>query len=169
MDILEYIRSSITAAHQQTDDSMKDTSHDQLNWPTPGTANTISAIFVHLLNSEDFFVQDILQGKPRIWEQGHWDDITGVKDTPGYGGNWDGFKKMTLALEPLLAYQQAVRAATDSYLAKLTPEELDRKVEFGDGKSTVADILILLTSHTLCHAGEIAAVKGVQGTKGLPY
>jgi hypothetical protein len=110
-----------------------------------------------------------MQEKPRLWEDGVWSEKTGVKNTPGYGGNWDEFKHGSLALEPVLAYQQVVRAATDSYLDKLTPDELERKVKFAGGERTVAAMLILLTSHTICHAGEIAALKGVQGSKGLPY
>jgi hypothetical protein len=169
MDIIEFVHQLIEAAHGQTDDTMKDTTVEQFNWTPPGTANPISAVFVHLLNSEDFFVQNIIQEKPQLWDTGDWSEKTGVKNTPGYGDNWDEFKHASLALDPVLAYQQVVRAATDSYLDKITPDDLERKVKFAGGESTVAAVLILLASHTLCHAGEIAALKGVQGTKGLPY
>ncbi len=169
MDSNELIHQMIEAAHEQTDDSMKETTVVQFNWTPPGTANPISAVFVHLLNSEDFFVQNIIQEKSRLWETGDWSERTGVKNTPGYGDNWDEFKHTTLALDPVLAYQQVVRAATYSYLDNLTPDELERKVKFAGGESSVAAILILVASHTLCHAGEIAALKGIQGTKGLPY
>jgi uncharacterized damage-inducible protein DinB len=169
MNSIELVHQLIEAAHEQTDDSMKDTTVEQFNWTPLGTANPISAVFVHLLNSEDFFVQAILQEKPRFWGAGDWSERTGVKNTPGYGDNWDEFKHASLALGPVLAYQQLVRAATDSYLDKLTPDDLERKVKFAGGERSVAAILILLASHTLCHAGEIAALKGIQGTKGLPY
>jgi uncharacterized damage-inducible protein DinB len=169
MNTIEFIHQMIEAAHGQTDDSMKDTTAEQFNWTPPGTANPISAVFVHLLNSEDFFIQSIIQEKQRLWEKGDWGKKTGVKNTPGYGGNWDEFKHASLALDPVMAYQQVVRAATEAYLEQLTPEELERKVKFAGGERSVSSMLILLTSHTLCHAGEIAALKGVQGTKGLPY
>jgi uncharacterized damage-inducible protein DinB len=68
----------------------------------------------------------------------------------------------------LLEYQSAVRAATDAYLSTLTPEELERNVEFAGGERTVADMLLLACSHSLGHNGEIAALKGIQGAKGLP-
>jgi hypothetical protein len=165
----EFICQLIAAVHHQSDDSMKDTTFEQFNWTPPGSANPISAIFVHLLNSEDFFVQTIMQGKPRLWEEGGWGEKTGVKNTPGYGGNWDEFKHMTLTLESVFAYQGVVRAATDSYLQKLTPDELERKVKFAGGERTVAAMVIHLACHTLSHAGEIAALKGIQGSKGLPY
>ena len=169
MDSIQTIRDLITAACQQTDDCLLDTTLEQFNWAPPGTASPISAIFIHLLTSEDFFVQAILQEKPRLWEAGGWGEKTGVKHTPGYGENWDEFKKMTLAQEPVLAYQRVVRAATGSYLEKLAPEDLLRKVKFAGGERSVASILILLACHSVCHAGEIALLKGIQGGKGLPY
>jgi hypothetical protein len=90
---------------------MKDLAAAQFNWTPPGSANPISAIFVHFLNSEDAFVQTQMQAKPKIWDQGGWAEKTGVKVPPGYSGGWEEVKHMTLALEPLLAYQQAVRLA----------------------------------------------------------
>jgi hypothetical protein len=169
MDTREFIQELMASVRHHTDDAMKGTTVGQFNWPPPGTANTISAIFVHLVYSEDFFIQTILQGKPRIWEVGGWGERIGVKNPPGYGTNWDEFKHITLALEPVLDYQQKVHAATAAYLDGLLPEELGRVVPFGGGERTVADMIILLANHTASHAGEVAALKGIQGAKGLPY
>jgi hypothetical protein len=169
MDTVAFIRQLIDSVRRQTDDSMKDMTVEQFNWTPPGTASPISAIFIHLLNGDDYFFQTIIQGKPKLWEEGGWDEKTGVQDTPDFGGNWEAFKHMTLALEPVLAYQRVVFAATDSYLDTLTPDELERKVKFAGGEHSVAAMIIHTTCHSLCHAGEIAALKGIQGVKGLPY
>ena len=169
MDTIEFIRQYIAAVRSQTGASMQDITLEQFNWTPPGTASPISAVFVHLLNSEDFFIQTVIQGKPKLWEAGGWGEKTGVKNTPDYGGNWDEFKHMTLALEPVLAYQRVVYDATESYLDKLTPDELERKVKFAGGEHTVAAMILHTTCHTLSHAGEIAALKGIQGVKGLPF
>jgi len=169
MDTIAFIRQMVDGMHHQTNDSMKDTTVEQFNWAPPGTASPISAIFVHLLNGEDFFFQAVIRGKTKLWENGGWAEKTGVKDTPNFGGNWEAFKQMTLALEPVLAYQRLVYAATDSYLDGLTPDELECKVKFAGGEHSVADMIIHTTCHSLCHAGEIAALKGIQGVKGLPY
>ena len=169
MDNIEFIRGLIADAHHQADDAMKDTTAAEFNWAPPGTANPISAILVHYLTSEDFFIQTVIQGKRQLWEEGGWSEKTGVKNVPGYGGNWDEFKHKTLAMEPVLSYQQAVRAATDSYLKTLTPPELERKVKFAGGDQPTITVLSLLARHVIFHSGEIAALKGVQGSKGLPY
>ncbi len=49
---------------------------------------------------------------------------------PGMGQGWEEVAQTTLAFAPIQAYRQAVQAATEAYLAALTPEELDRRVAF---------------------------------------
>ena len=169
MDALEFFRRLFAAAHRQLDAAMKDITAEQFNWVPCETANPISATYIHCLNSEDFFVQAVLQSKPRLWEEGGYTEKTGVKKLPGGGGGWEEFRHMQVEIGPLLDYQQTVWAGTEAYLQTLTPEDLERKVKFAGGERSVADMLIMSASHTLSHAGEISALKGVQGVKGLPY
>ena len=167
MDTIEFIRQLIAGVRRQTDEAMKDLTVEQFNWTPPGSANPISAIFVHFLNSEDAFVQVQMQGKPKLWDGGGWAEKTGVKVPPGYSGGWEEVKHMTLALEPVLAYQQVVRAATEAYLDTLPPDELDRVVKTARGDRSVATIFTIVVNHALVHSGEIAALKGIQAGKTL--
>ncbi len=169
MDAVEFVRCQLASARRLGDAIIGGTSDEQFNWLPPGTANSIKASFIHLIVSEDSFVQDVIQGRSRIWEAEGWAEKIGLPFPPGRGRGWEEIRAPTLALAPVLAYQQAVRAATDAYLASLTPEELDRPVAFFNGQRPVADVLALLVSHMLGHFGEIAALKGVQGVKGLPF
>ncbi len=168
MDVLEFIQREMAGMRRSVNMTMKDMTPELFNGDTPGTTNTISATFIHFINTEDNFIHKIIQGKPSIWESGSWSEKTGIPTPPGIGEDWSSFKYRQIAIQPLLDYQVAVWAATDEYLTTLTPEELDRKVKFAGGERTVADMLLLSVSQSLCHAGEIAALKGVQGTKGLP-
>ena len=120
MDIFEYIQRQMVGMRRMVDMTMKDMTAELFNWPSPGTANTISATFIHLMSVEDHFVQGIIQGKPRLWDSGGLSGQTGVQKTPGIGENWDEFKHRQIALQPLLEYKTAVWAATDAYLATLT-------------------------------------------------
>ncbi len=162
MDTIAFIKQLIAAVRRQTDEAMKDLTVEQFNWTPPGSANPISAIFVHFLNSEDAFIQTQMQGKPKLWDEGGWAEKTGVKVPPGYSGGWEEVKNMTLSLEPILAYQQAVRAATEACLDKLTPQELERVVKTTRGDRSLATIFILVVNHALIHSGEIGALKGLQ-------
>ncbi len=68
-------------------------------------------------------------------------------------------------------YARAVYAATDAYVGGLSEAALERKVDTGFiGEQTVAFVLTNIAAwHVAEHGGEIAALKGVQGLKGLPF
>ena len=168
MEILEYVRLQMANMRRTVDMTMKDVSVEQFNWAPPGTMNTISATFIHLTSVEDHFIQGILQGKPGVWEAQGWSEKTGVKKPPAIGESWDEFKHLHLQPAALLEYQKAVWAATDAYLADLTAENMDRKVKLGTREMTAAELLIMAIHQSLSHTGEIAALKGIQGAKGLP-
>jgi hypothetical protein len=171
MDVKEFIQRQMAGARRQSDAAIQGTTDEQFNWDPPGTANPISATLVHILGGgEDIYVQTLLQGKPRIWETEGWAARVGVPAPPAPASGWEEFRKRKLAIEPVLAYQEAVRAATDAYLATLRADDLDRKVRYFDGgERSLADVLVTLMVHTASHAGEIAAVKGMQGVQGLPF
>lgn len=82
MDIFEYIQREKSGVRRRVDMTMKDMTSELFNWPSPGTANTISATFLHFMNVEDNFIQKILQGKPSIWESENWSKKTGVQTLP---------------------------------------------------------------------------------------
>jgi hypothetical protein len=169
MNTADFFCTLVGYAHSQVDDAMQGTSTEQFNWAPPGTASPISAIFVHLLSSEDFFLQNILQDSPKLWDQQGWAGKIGVKNIPGFGNDWSEFRRVAVSLETALAYQQLVRASTQAYLHQLTARELERKVQFAGGEHSAADIMFHFCSHTLFHAGEIAILKGIQGARGLTY
>jgi hypothetical protein len=139
----------------------------QLNWQPPGTANPIGVSWLHLLTVEDGFIQTTIQGKPRLWESQDWTARTGIRPRAS-DESWDRVKQTQLTVAPLQAYGAAVRAATDAYLAGVTADELDRAVAANNTEMPVAVLLTMMVCHSAGHAGDIAAVKGVQGLKGLP-
>ena len=168
MNAIEYINRETAGIRCSTDRVMNDVTDELFNWAPPGTANTISATFVHFMNSEDGFIQKVLQGKPSVWETGGWAEKTGISKTPDIGEDWSEFKRRKVDIQPLQDYKLAVWAATDAYLSNLNEAELDRMVKFAGGERTVAEMLILSASQSHSHIGEIAALKGIQGAKGLP-
>ncbi len=169
MEVVDYIQRQIASARRLCDAAMDSTTEEQFNWTPPGTANPIRASFMHYVGGEDLFVQTYFQGKPRIYETGNWGEKIGLAQLPGRSGNWDEAIHQAVPLGPALDYQSAVRAATEEYLSRLTPQELDRTVDFAGRPRSVADVLATLAVHVTFHAGEISALKGVQGVKGLPF
>lgn len=168
MDAAAFVRKQFATVCRVEDGITADLTDEALNWTPPGTANSIAATLIHLISAEDGFVQKILQGKEDVWTTGQWEDKIGLKVRPGKGQAWEEVNKGRFSVSTILAYGEAVRSATYGYLETLTPDDLDRQINFYGNQWTVADVLALLVEHTAHHAGEVAALKGVQGAKGMP-
>ena len=168
METIELIRSIHANMHRNVDMTMKDMTDELFNWAAPGTANTISATFLHFVNVEDNFIHKLIQGKASVWESGNWSQKTGVDKPPSIGEDWTAFKRRKTAIQPVMDYKAAVWADTEVYLSGVSEVELDRLVKFAGGDRSVAEMLVLAATQSHSHAGEIAALKGVQGVKGLP-
>jgi len=169
MDAIEFIHLQIANVRRLCDASLEGITEHQLNWVPPGTCNPISSTFIHMLSGEDFFIQTILQGHPTLWDQDGWAAKMGVKEAPSPRGGWDEIRQMKIALAPVQEYARGVYDATEVYLHNLDDECLDRHVNFIGRSLTVSDMLALLVAHIAGHSGEIAALRGSQGVKGMPY
>jgi hypothetical protein len=67
-------------------------------------------------------------------------------------------------------YANAVFAQTDAYLGALPDSEMERKIQGPAGETTIGWMIVnILATHFPQHLGEIAALKGVHGKKGLPF
>jgi len=169
MDSITYLQQQFTALRRQVNTTLADLTDEKLNWTPPGQANKIGVTLLRTVGGEDWMISTWLQGKPPLWETRGWAAKIGVATPPGGGGSWDEARQATLELASLMAFQEAVCEATSAYLATLTPEDLDRPVDVFGSERPLATVLIIVESHILGHMGEIAALKGVQGAKGLPY
>ena len=166
------LRQQLAGYHDILEQTMADCSQETLDKNLPGaTITSIGSIYVHLLFSEDGITQGMLQKKPPIYKAENWAARTGVQmpEQAGFTPEWA--RAVRIKLAPFREYAKAVYAATDAYIAGLSNADLDRKVETGFmGEQTVAFIVSnVLGWHAAQHNGEIAALKGVQGLKGLPF
>jgi hypothetical protein len=170
MQAAEFVRQQFAEVRALSDGAMVGVTEEQFNWLPPGTVNPIKSVYLHMVGGEDVFLHKLLQGQPTVWAMGGWAEKIGLAQTPSRGElGWAEARAAFVALAPVLAYAEAVCMATNDYLASLTDEELDRPVSFFGRDSTVAAVLARSTMHTAGHAGEIAALKGLQGAQGLPF
>ncbi len=167
MTLVDYIRHQIGMTHWGGAEAFADLTDEQFNW-APSRANSIAVTLLHAYGIEDAFIQGKLLDQPQLWDSGGWATKVGVAEIPDLGNGWAGMREVTLAKEPILAYGQAVYAATDRCLTTLTPEALDKPMQLGPRTGTVADLLSILVVHNLIHAGEISALKGCLGLQGQP-
>ena len=67
-------------------------------------------------------------------------------------------------------YMAAVAGSLDEFLASATDEQLAQEVDGPAGTTTSLEMLANIgVNHVAGHWGEIAALKGVQGKKGLRF
>ena len=149
-------------------DCPEETAHKKL----PGsTADTIAAIYAHIMFTQDVVTNVMLAGKQAVYQSDGWDAKTGVpfpQGAPTLAGDWA--KEVKMKLPEFHEYGKAVQQSVDSYLADLDESDMQKKVSGPFGEQTVEWIVVnILGTHLPAHAGEIAALKGVQGLKGLPF
>ena len=131
---------------------------------------SLAAIYAHVVFGEDGIVNGMFQGKPLLFQEQGFDKKTGVAHPGGPFQNEDWANSVKMDLASFQEYAAAVFAQTDAYLAGLSDAEMDRKIPGPVGETTVGWMVVnILATHFPQHLGEIAALKGVHGLKGLPF
>ena len=172
MKLQSAAQQQLTGSHGTLRHMLSDCDPELLNRTLPdATIGSIASIYAHVVFGEDAFVQSRFQGRPTIYESGGWEEKTRVPFPgmpPAITPEWASALKMDLST--FQEYAETVFAATDAYLAGLPDSELERTIQGGTGEYKLGwGITVLLCQHAAAHSGEIAALKGVHGLKGLPF
>jgi len=173
MTAIDLYRSLLRTAHEALEGTMADVTPAQVTWDPPGKAFSIAANYIHVVGSEDMGIQRLLRGVDLLATSA-WAGRTGVSEMPplGPGGDLKTWSRQAKVDVPALQrYGQAVYAATDAYLASLTPEDLARRLDLsklGLGDQPASFILNAIVANAAMHCGEISCLKGLQGQKGYP-
>ncbi len=171
MNAIGTIRESIQWGHQLLEMVMADVTDEQARWTPPGKANPIGALYAHAVLSADGVVNGMLKGAaPRFATE--WAGQVGALP-PQMSLTFDWARSVQPDLPALRHYGQTVIADAEAYLEQLAEADLDRELDLaaaGLGKRRVSWILnALVAAHLNNMAGEISALKGVQGAKGYPF
>jgi hypothetical protein len=164
MEAVTFVKGQLEQAFGLTSTTASGMTDEQYNHAPSGTANSPAKSHVHALTSMDFFINGIIAGKPL-----HWSEFAPQHGLPGNPMEIWGHSG-TIKLEAMQGYATKVKDAVMGYVGTLSDADLDRQIETQFfGTQTVAWILQLGVIHLTGHAGEMAAVKGIQGLKGLPF
>lgn len=164
MDVTTYARTQLESAINLASMCLGDITTEQYNWKPQGNVNSIAKTHVHVISGLDFFINSVLAGgAPRY---------SGIATKHGLPANpleiW-GFQG-TIPVEAMKELQAEAQKAALEYVGTLKEADLDAEVDTQFlGKQTRAWVVQLATTHTAGHAGDMAAVKGMQGMKGLPF
>jgi hypothetical protein len=168
----ELLRRSLRSMHGLLDKAVDGMTADQLNFrPSEGGVSAFFSLW-HYVRTEDNIVNFVVQRRNTAWLEGGYDAALGLPRTSqGTGMTDDEARAVRLAdVATWARYQQATWAATDAYLASMSPEEFEsRRVTIKPvGEMSLWDGLYgMCLSHGYRHVGEIEYVRGVQGLGGL--
>ena len=137
---------------------------EQYNWNPGGTANACSKTHVHAMTAVDLFINGTLGSAGMSWKP-----FAVEQGLPANPMEIWGFSGV-VSLDAMKQYSATVQKAALDYVSSLQDADLDREVDTAFfGKQTAAFMIGLAGIHAMGHGGDIAAIKGLQGLKGLPF
>lgn len=169
MDTKTVIRIALEGGFMTLDAMMGDVTPDILHWTPPGTAQRVAASYAHVLVATDWQVHGMLQQKQGLWET-TWAGKTGISPvSPMITPEWG--KTVQVDLAQARQYEAAVKEALWAYVDSVNDfGALVDLSAMGFGQQSLAWILLtLVAAHCATLAGDISAIKGVQGVKGSPF
>jgi hypothetical protein len=171
MEAREVVIAQFKTAHGILQQVLADVSPAALHHRLSGASiDTVASTFAHLVFAEDALVNGTALGGAPLFVTGGWAGKTGtdMPQTPGQNHDWAATVKLDLA--KFMPYARAVFANTEEVLAKASDEQLAKPVQTPLGPNTgFGTISSIALYHTTEHSGEISALLGAQGLKGLPF
>ncbi len=169
MEAKELLRDQFKTIHQFMDMTIADCSPEVLeNKDDAWTINKIGSLYAHVVLGEDMMVGGMGKGGETVFNGDGWEEKLGVSSVSARQD--EELAGMTIDLEAFREYSKAVGAATDEFLANATDEQLEKEIDGPVGKQPFITFFANIgLTHVAGHWGEIAALKGVQGLKGLPF
>ena len=169
MEAKDLLREQFQTMHQLMDMTIADCSPEVLEKKEDGwTINKIGSLYAHSFIAEDMMVNGMgKDGTPLLMSDG-WAQKLGIEKPNPYQD--EHLADLTIDLEALREYATAIAQSTEDFLANATDEQLNKEIEGPNGKQPFISFFSKIgLTHIAGHWGEIAALKGVQGLKGLPF
>lgn len=170
MQAVEVLRNQLTQAHDLLEFAIDGLNQEQLHHTFGGsTIQAPGPIYFHVVSGEDYFIQSKLGGREPLYTADGWQAKLGIDPGQGFlSPEWAASVRI-VDLPALREYARSVYAATDAYMASITDDDLDGTVDFM-GEMRIGDFLgRILVWHAVAHGGELAALKGMHGLKGMPW
>ncbi len=165
---INLLREQYKQSHQWLQGTMQGVDTQVAHFQPGGVVSPIAGHAAHAVTGVDFLLLGTLGNQTPLLAS-TFAGKTGVSK-PSQDGDWLGIDRgVVMNVAEFAAYQEAVFAALDQWLAGLQDSDLVREVESNFGKFTVGWWLNTMLLNTFSHTGEIAAIKGLQGLKGYPF
>ena len=168
MRIQDLLGAQYTMAHQTLEGVIADCDLATLTNVIPdSTIGSIAAVYAHTVFDEDAMIANAA-GREPLWTSDGWAEKTGLNIESRQTQEWARTVNYDIAV--VRGYAKAVHQATNDYLANATDDELSREIETQMGTMPAAQFVgAIALWHIQSHQGEISALLGTQGKKGLPF
>ena len=168
MEARDLLRNQFKTMHQFLDMTIADCTPDVLDKKDDAwTINKIGSLYAHIVLGGDMMLS-MGKGGETVLKGDGWEEKLGVSSVSARQD--EELAGMTIDLEAFREYSKAVGAAIDEFLANATDEQLEKEIDGPVGKQPFITFFANIgLTHVAGHWGEIAALKGVQGLKGLPF
>jgi len=162
MDAREIIVASLNQSYGYIERALEGLTQEDIAWQPTSECNSIAFIMWHLAQVEDFYINRVIQRKPRIYDEGGWPEKLGTPpDESGYGYTVEQLNTWTAPKPELLrAYASAVHENTMSYLEQLTPERMLELARPERPPDTIGSVLSRIATEIALHAGQIDYIRG---------
>ncbi|WP_421740251.1 mycothiol transferase [Cellulomonas sp.] len=164
MDVAALLVESFGRVEGVLDRAMDGLTEDQLALRPYPEANSIAWLAWHAGRGQDAQVADVA-GVEQVWTAQGWADRFALPFDPsatGYGHSADEVGRVKASGDLLLGYYRAVAVETETYLGRLTAEDLDRVVDVRwDPPVTLGVRLVSIVGDSLQHAGQASYVRGL--------
>jgi hypothetical protein len=169
MDAATMARHQLNEAHDMIEQALDGLSDEQLQARLPGsTVAPLSLIYLHTVTGEDWVLNELIAGEQTIWENGGWAERLGLPADLPTRADWGETPRLP-DIATAREYARLVYAASDEFLTSLTPAALDDVRQTSLGERSVGYLVgVWVGWHASHHGGEICALKGALGEKGLP-
>jgi hypothetical protein len=166
MDAAQFTLGILANLQEALTKALEGLTPEEVSYQPDKESNSIGFILWHMTRAEDMMIIATLMGKPEEWETGKWAIRMGFdgdfKDN-GWGYTAEQLSSFAVPkLEEMTAYGKSVRAETEKYLTKLSPEDFDEVKTTMFGETPVSTILTMLINELALHTGHITYLRGLQ-------
>jgi hypothetical protein len=171
MKAKDMIRDSIQSSIRLMKGMTAGMTDEELHWNPPGTAHSVAAIYAHAALSTGWQIHSLFEGETPHFA-GNWAGKTGVSD-PQPNQTLEWAQTVQLDMPVFQEYATVIFDETLAYCDNLSDEDFVRPIDLSvidAGEQPLSWCLsVVVVNHLNQLAGEISAVKGVQGLKGYSF
>lgn len=172
MNSIQLLTTQLKSAHELLETTISGVDETSAHFTAIGKAMPLGAAYAHAVISEDMILCQMLTHTTPLADN---NAETGLSIPMPTMDKWktheQWYQTVKVDLAKLRVFAQKVYEATEKYISTLKESDLDEEIDIpGMGIRTRAHIISdFIIMHLASLAGEISAIKGVQGLKGYPF